>query len=237
MKPRKAILYARFSPRPNAQECESIEHQLTDMRAYCERKGWLVKGEFTDAAVSGADDERPGLTDAMAAIRRGYVLVVRSIDRLARDMRIAEMYRNQAIIRGGTIVSTDGVAAEMETPQQKFLRQIMQAMAEMQRSLTREHTSRRMLEHQASGRRMSRRLPYGYTDDPDDPSRMIEEPHEQWVVRRILDMRLKEGMNYNKIAKRLNAERVDNRGGPWWHTTVKAIVGRESKKLVAAAGL
>ena len=44
----KAICYSRFSPRPNADDCESIEVQLDRCRAYCKAHTYEIAGEFAD---------------------------------------------------------------------------------------------------------------------------------------------------------------------------------------------
>ena len=54
----RARLYARFSPRPDADECDSIERQFEEMRQECARLNIEVAGEYQDAALSGADEQR-----------------------------------------------------------------------------------------------------------------------------------------------------------------------------------
>ena len=90
----KVILYARFSPRPLASECESVESQLAELRAYCVQHGHEVVGEFSDKALSGGSDwdTRPGMLDAANACTRGMVFLVRSYDRLFRDIDKATMF-------------------------------------------------------------------------------------------------------------------------------------------------
>jgi hypothetical protein len=39
------VLYARFSPRPNAEECDSVEKQLERCRAYSLGHGYTVDAE------------------------------------------------------------------------------------------------------------------------------------------------------------------------------------------------
>src|SRR6478609_6398553 len=103
----KAILYARFSPRPSAKECESCERQFEDMEAFCAKHGWEIVDRFHDKAVSGADqyevtahrkdgqaeltvafEEREGLGEAFDALKSGYILLVRAQDRLSRDPKM-----------------------------------------------------------------------------------------------------------------------------------------------------
>src|SRR5438046_8651834 len=86
-----AVLYARFSPRPNAEECDSVEKQLERCRAYSLGHGYTVVAEHHDKDLSGARaDNRPGLQNAIsAACKRKAVLVVYSLSPLGRCTRVA----------------------------------------------------------------------------------------------------------------------------------------------------
>src|SRR5437870_5093362 len=58
-----AIVYARWSPRPNAEDCLSIETQLDRCRAYCQGNEYEIVQEYQEPNVSG-DDCRPELEKA-----------------------------------------------------------------------------------------------------------------------------------------------------------------------------
>ena len=63
----EAVLYARFSPRPSPDECDSVEKQLERCRAYAAGHGYTVVAEHSDKDLSGGRaDNRPGLQDAIA---------------------------------------------------------------------------------------------------------------------------------------------------------------------------
>ncbi len=81
-----AVCYARFSPRPTPEDCDSVEKQLDRTRAYCKGHGYEVFAEYHDKDLSGGRaDNRPGLQKAIAAAcKRQAVLVVYSLSRLAR---------------------------------------------------------------------------------------------------------------------------------------------------------
>ena len=86
-----AVLYARFSPRPGAETCESVDKQLERCRAYCNGHAYDVVAQFSDKDLSGSRaDNRPGLQRAIAAAcRQRAVLCVYSLSRLARCTRDA----------------------------------------------------------------------------------------------------------------------------------------------------
>jgi site-specific DNA recombinase len=83
------VIYARFSPRPDANECDSFEKQTERCRAYCGVHGYEVIGKKHDNDMSGGRaDNRPGLQAAIAlACKHKAVLVVYKLDRLARHTR------------------------------------------------------------------------------------------------------------------------------------------------------
>lgn len=57
--------YARFSS--DNQRDASIEDQLRNIRAECLRRGWPPPDVYSDAAISGSRDDRPGYRKMMVA--------------------------------------------------------------------------------------------------------------------------------------------------------------------------
>jgi len=225
-KPKKtrALIYVRFSPRRNADESESNETQLDLCRAYCRRQGYYVAREFEDRALSGGEEDRPGLWAALEALRRGDVLLAYKLDRLARDVYLSELIQRESARRGATIETVEG-GANGDTPEQRMIRQVLQAFAEYERKVIAARTRAAMLRHQASGRRMSAQPPYGWSVDPDDPARLARNPDEQAIIRRIVELH-GEGLGLRAIAHDLDSDGLDCRGGAWYHTTIKAILSR-----------
>jgi DNA invertase Pin-like site-specific DNA recombinase len=90
-----AVLYARFSPRPNPDERDSVEKQLERCRAYCEGHGYTVVAQHHDKDVSGERaDNRPGLQKAItAACDRKAVLCVYSLSRLPMHQGLTRLGR------------------------------------------------------------------------------------------------------------------------------------------------
>lgn len=223
----KAILYARFSPRRNADDCDSCEKQLADMREYCQKQRLDIAGEYEDRALSGSDAERPGLWDAIHALRRGQVLVVRNMDRLARDVLLCEMVLQEIRDKGARLVSLNGEGTHDDSPEATFIRQIFSAFAQYQREIIRQKTRASMRRHQQNGRRMSAadRTPFGWKSDPDNPTLLIEDDTEQTWIARICRWR-RAGEGFRSIARKLADAGVPCRGGTWHHGTVKKILER-----------
>jgi DNA invertase Pin-like site-specific DNA recombinase len=81
----RVAIYARVSTVNNGQ---SPEMQLTELREYCERRGWKITGEYVDLGISGSKDSRPKLNKLMADAhkRRFDIVVVWKFDRFARSV-------------------------------------------------------------------------------------------------------------------------------------------------------
>jgi DNA invertase Pin-like site-specific DNA recombinase len=220
----KAIIYTRFSPRRNAEECESIETQMELCRDYCEHKNYEVAGEYEDKALSGAEEDRPGLWMAVAALKRGNVLVVYKLDRLARDMYLSE-YVRRAVMKVGATIETVASGGNGTSPEQQLLRQILQAFAEYERKVIAARTKVAMLNHQKKGRRMSAILPYGVMADPNNSKLMIENEEEAKVINRIIE-EYANGAGLREIGRILLAEGITYRGKKWTHQTIKKILQR-----------
>jgi site-specific DNA recombinase len=217
-----AILYARFSDRPNAQECESIAAQLEACRNHCAVRGYAIAAEFSDQAMSGGDADRPGLWSAVDVLSRGDVLIVWRLDRLARDVYLSETIQRQVDKSGARIEYVTGGGND-DTPEGELIRRILQAFSEYERKIIAIRTSYAMKRHQANGRKMGGNAPYGFAVDPDDESRLIECPDEQGAIteaRRLAEA----GHGLRTIARMLAMSGYRPRGDAWRHQTVKSMI-------------
>jgi DNA invertase Pin-like site-specific DNA recombinase len=232
----QAVLYARFSPRPNAEECDSVEKQLERCRAYSLGHGYIVVAEHHNKDLSGARaDNRPGLQSAIAAAcKRKAVLVVYSLSRLARCTRDAIDLAARLSAAGADLaVIQENV--NTRSPMGRFVFILFSALAELEREQVAERTSAAMLRHQAKGRRMTRpdRCPYGWRPDSADSTRLVEDTQEQKVVARIREER-RHGRGLREIARRLESAGISCRGGRWSHTTVRSVLLRSAQLAQSA---
>jgi len=54
---KRAAIYARVS----THNGQNPEMQLNEVRAYCERRQWVVAGEYVDTGISGSKEHRTAL--------------------------------------------------------------------------------------------------------------------------------------------------------------------------------
>jgi site-specific DNA recombinase len=230
----KAVIYCRFSPRRNSDDCESNETQLHYCRAYCAKQGWKIVAEKSDEALSGDEMDRPGLWEAVELARRGVALVVYKADRLARDVLMEEMIRSQVNKAGGRVITVEGTNGD--SAQDDLLRTIMAAVAQYEKKMIAARTRAAMLRHQASGRAMSHIAPYGMTEGPvehwtDDAGRererrtWVPDPDEQKIIKLIMAAH-KKGEGLRPIARMLAEQGLKARGKEWNHLLVRSIVRR-----------
>jgi site-specific DNA recombinase len=231
----KAVIYCRFSPRRNAEECESNETQEHYCRKFCDKHGYEVVGVFADADLSGSDEDRPGLWDAVDALKRGYVLVTYKADRLARGVYLDEAIRRSVAKAGGLVEVVEG-SPNGEEPQDVLIRQVLAAFAEYERKVIAARTRAAMRRHQLSGRAMSKLTPFGTREGT--PVKIVDgngkltmrrtlEPDEteQEILAMILAMH-KAGETYRGIARAIEAKGYKPRGATWNHHLVRSIVAR-----------
>jgi site-specific DNA recombinase len=225
----QAVIYARFSPRPDAQECDSVEKQLERCRSYCRAHGYEVIAEKNDEDMSGGRaDNRPGLQAAIKrACKAKAVLVVYKLDRLARNTRDA-LDVLERLQKSKADLASLVEQINSRSPMGKFFFTQLAAFAELEREQIRARTSAAMRVYQAEGRRMTRsdRCPFGQQADPSDPSRLIDHPEELAALARIQRLR-SEGKGAKAITTALNAEGVPCRGECWHLTTVRRLLARQ----------
>jgi DNA invertase Pin-like site-specific DNA recombinase len=220
------IIYTRFSDRRNAEDCESLEVQSAYCEQHAHKKGYAVAHTFSDAAMSGKDEDRPGMWAAIEHLDKGDVLLVYKLDRLARNVYLMELVRRAVATAGARIEAVQG-DVEGEGPEQVLIRQMLASIAEYERKITALRTKWAMLHHQKSGRRMGRYAPYGWEIDPDDPRNMLPVEKEQSAIAVVYQL-ADAGRTTNQIHLEMNKNmRYAARAKSGWnYKTISKIVGR-----------
>jgi DNA invertase Pin-like site-specific DNA recombinase len=180
--------------------------------------------------MSGSDADRPGLWDAIFNLKRGYVLLIRSWDRLARDSYLSEIIQMQVKKKGCSILSISQEDTSKDNPESKLVRTILLAIAEYQRQIIRARTRAAMKRYQREGRRMTAKskLPYGWMIDPDNDARMIPHPEELKIIEKIKKLDITHSKR--AIAKILTTEGIQPRlGGRWGFQAIYSIMRRSNE--------
>lgn len=222
------VIYCRFSPRPKPEDCDSLETQEQICRAYVEKQGGIVVAVYGDPELSGADEERPALWDAIDALKPGYILLTWKTDRMARSVYLAEYIAREVRSAKAKIETVDNGELS-DDPDKKLIRQVLQAFDEYARVIGNYRTKHSMLRYQKDNRPMSAEPPYGKRlAKGKGPRRWEVDPQEMKIVKRILTMRNVDGKGYREIAAKLNSEGVKSRGKEWSHPKIMRICGRDA---------
>lgn len=223
---KQAIIYTRFSPRPNARECDSCEKQEERCRAYCKRQGYESDAAWmADEAVSGGLLNRPGLMEAINRLKPNNILVVDSSDRLARDMLVNLTIRHQVEQAGATIEFADGSPADT-TPEGKLFQNVLAAFAAYERDRIRLRTKNGLEKKRKNGERTTGKIPIGWNEDPEDPKRLVRCEQERRAIIQMCSLRYK--MTSEQIALELTNSLGFCRGRPWSARTVRKLIKRHA---------
>lgn len=109
---------------------------------------------FSDV-MSGARDERPGLTALLEYVRDGDTVVVWKLDRLGRNMLHILQTVRDLNDRGVSLVSvTDGI--DSSTPAGRMMIGVLGSLAEYERELVKERTALKRATSRINGTRFGR---------------------------------------------------------------------------------
>ncbi|MBL8786199.1 MAG: recombinase family protein [Deltaproteobacteria bacterium] len=225
-KTRRAVVYLRVSTDEQAESGLGLEAQEAAARKFCAAHGLTVVGVHRDEGVSGTvpADKRPGLTDALASLSRGGVLVAARRDRIARSVGIAAVVEETARRAGASVATPD--APESDDPFAGAMRSMMDVFAQLERALIASRTRGALAAKRARGEKTGGDAPIGF-DVGADGRKLVANESEARALALVKSLR-DEGLSIRAIAERLNAESVPARGGRWHATTVARLLGRSA---------
>nr|WP_243971661.1 recombinase family protein [Methylobacterium sp. J-072] len=119
--------------------CSTDRQDLTAQRAALEGLGVAPDRIYTDHGLTGTNRARPGLDQALAAVRRGDTLVVPKLDRLARSVPDARGIADALIERGIKLALGTSVYDPAD-PMGKMFFNILATFAEFESDLIRLRT-------------------------------------------------------------------------------------------------
>ena len=226
-RPRCAI-YARYSS--DLQSATSAEDQVRVCQERAGREGWDVVDVYSDLAILGTSNRRPGMSEMLSAAARGSFEIVLSeaLDRIARNQAdIATIYQQLEFADVRIETLSEGAVNELHiglkgTMGALFLRELGQKIRRGQRGAAERGS-------------MPGGLCYGYDvvrelDAKGEPikGKRTVNPEQAEVVRRIY-REYAAGRSPKAIAKDLNRDGIPSaRGGEW---RASAIVGNRARMI------
>lgn len=131
--------------------CSTDKQDLAAQRAALVELGVDPKRIYTDHGLTGTNRLRPGLDQALAAVRSGDTFVVPKLDRLARSVPDARHIADALVARGVTLALGTSRYAPAD-PMGKMFFNILATFAEFEADLIRMRTREGMAIARAKGK-------------------------------------------------------------------------------------
>jgi DNA invertase Pin-like site-specific DNA recombinase len=131
--------------------CSTESQDLAAQRAALEGLGVPADRIYTDHGLTGTNRARPGLAQALAAVRAGDTLVVPKLDRLARSVPDARAIADELTHRGVKLAIGASVHDPTD-PMGKMFFNILATFAEFEADLIRMRTREGMAVARAKGK-------------------------------------------------------------------------------------
>ncbi|WP_349426908.1 recombinase family protein [Microbacterium sp. LWS13-1.2] len=129
----------------------TIEQDLSAQRDALVRLGVDEASIFVDHGMTGTNRARPGLREALAAVRSGDTLVVTKLDRLARSLRDARDIADELTLKG-VVLSLGGSTYDPTDPIGRLMFNVLGMVAEFETDLIRMRTREGMAIARAKGK-------------------------------------------------------------------------------------
>ena len=131
--------------------CSTDKQDLDAQRAALVELGVAPNRIYVDHGLTGTNRSRPGLDQALAAVRRGDTLVVPKLDRLARSVPDAR-YIADALVERGVALALGHSRYNPTDPMGKMFFNILATFAEFEADLIRLRTREEMAIARAKGK-------------------------------------------------------------------------------------
>jgi site-specific DNA recombinase len=212
-KSKKVAAYCRVSTLEQKKKGHGIDIQIRDVTLFAERHGLLVEKFYKDEGESGIKEDRKALRQLMRACKNKRIetIILPSLDRLSREVRIAENIFHELKHLGVKVLIADMPYYNGER-KDILIRQILEAIAEEGRREIIERLRKGREERVRKGLFPGGNLPYGFMRKS---KKILEHPHEVDIVNQIYVL-FSNGFSGRKIADHLNLNGYKRRNGNLW---------------------
>lgn len=224
----KAYAYARVSTQGQKNDGVSLDHQQDRIAAWCKANGHELEKVYVETGSGGRADNRPELQKAMTAVCKSRgILVVYSLSRFSRSVKDTLQLTEQ-LDRSNAHLSSLSESLDTSSAVGRMVYRMLSTLAEFERDVNAERTRNALGHMRRCNRRISAKIPFGYTL-ADDGDTLLLNATEQSAISRIVERR-SQRMTLAAIAQSMAAEGVKTReGGRWFPATIAAILDRQEK--------
>ena len=211
---KRVAAYARVSTEKDAM-LHSLSAQISNYSSFIQKQpGWLYVGVYSDEALTGTKQSRPGFQQLLSDCRTGKIdlVITKSVSRFARNT--VDLL---AIVRELKLLGIDVFFEEQNihtiSAEGELMLTILASFAQEESLSASENQKWRVKKNFEAGIPCDRTL-LGYRFEGDH---YVIEPEEAETVRRIYDLYLS-GKGVQAIANELNRDHVPTRFGMMtWH--------------------
>lgn len=218
----KIIGYVRVSTDQQVLSGLGLEGQIKAIKEYAHKNNYSYE-ILSDAGLSGslALDKRPGMLEAIASLKKGYILAVAKRDRLGRDPLVVAMIESAVKRKGAKIVSLAGEGTESDDPSSILMRRLVDAFGEYERLIIGVRTKFALKVKRDKGQRVGH-IPFG-KKLADDGIHLEPNDNETKTLHVMSKLRAKK-ISIRTIAEKMNSQGQLNRGAIWNHASVHRIL-------------
>jgi len=206
----KAFGYLRVSGKGQV-DGDGFTRRSKAIREYSAAHGLRLVSVFREEGVSGSVEnmDRPAWRELMAMLHSNGVrtILIEKLDRLARDLMIQEAAIADLHKHGFTLISATEPDLMAKDPTRILMRQLLGAVAQYDKSQIVLKLRGARIRRKAREGRCEGRKPFGYYEGEDA------------ILARLKALRA-EGLGFDRIAARMNAESLPTRTGKPWHGVV-----------------
>jgi len=216
---KNAAIYCRVSTEDQAREGYSLGEQLEKLKDLCKYRDYNIYNVYEDAGISAKDMEhRPAFQRMLDDVKNHNVnvIVAYKLDRLTRSVRDLEILISELEKHGCSLeCAMDDI--NTSTANGRFFVRMLTVLSQLEIERVSERTKFGMVGAIKDGHIPVRKT-LGFMRDK---KRLIINPAESDIVKRIFDLYLK-GNSYQKIANIFNEENVLNK--KWLDSTILKII-------------
>lgn len=218
-----AVIYIRVSSSKQVgSDHHSLQSQEEMCKNYCRLYGYTIKNVFRDEGLTGRNDKRDGLQNALSNMQTGDSLVIYSISRLSRNMRDFSNIMHELADKKQFLISVSE-HFDSNTPNGNLMMNILGSMAEFE-SLTIGKRTQDTLNSLMNKGRIFGNVPYGYKVDKTKKGRLIENHDEQEVIK-FLSEKKEEGLTIKQIVDLVHEKKYKKRNGKkFCYQTIRQIL-------------
>jgi site-specific DNA recombinase len=214
----RAAGYVRVSTDEQVRDGWNLEEDRARIHELAVREEWELVEIFDDGGRQGDDFERPGLRSMLDSLGNLDVIVMRSIDRLSRDLLIYATVRNAIRKAAVTVYDFDGRPIEFDLGDD-----VKAVLGEEEKRAIGRRVKQARQARERNGLVAGGHAPFGYVWHD---KALVTVADQAAVVRRIF-ADYANGMGQRAIVRALNGDNVPGPlGGAWQQSRISSILGR-----------